>query len=444
MLFILSALCYLLPFYLPFFWPLEWLFPPFLYMALTQKTVRLQHCALWSIGTTFFHIMPLCAALLAMTSRQFYYACIAPGILLGYISLYTLSWLCITLFVLRKIESLITSLTFWTLSLWIYLLSLEHVLLWPFGRCEGTLFMNPLLPMAYAPHILAPLSYLPFSAVVLWFCIITSSSTALYFSDSRTYAWSTMTLILPWCLMTWHVQSPSTPSWIATVGHLPISLPQSISLQGAQCVIRYELNRITHTHPQIRLIILPESSWNNALLSSAHELTWIKNHTISDLLIGSFYDNGSIQRNSLYWYQNGTRMQRCDKRHAVPLVERATLNMPQFCSQLYFQNSLPITPSEKPRSTLKIPTIPPLSPYICSDLYCNTYSDDETNNTLLATSNDAWFMPHFTILMALAVRFKAIQWHRPILYISYHHAYYCDPFGKITTLSTAAPSRMIQ
>lgn len=209
-------------------------------------------------------------------------------------------------------------------------------------------------------------------------------------------------------------------------------------------LICHELDLLKKSHPHLDLIIMPESSWYGITLTNATQLEWLTNHSIANLLIGSFAHEEGADYNALYWYHRGCQMQRCDKRHALPFVERALFSEKSYCSQLFFHKSPPTCASENPRTALSIPGLPPLIPYICSDLYCNRAPGDETSHALLVTSNDSWFMPHFQILMALAARWRAVQWKHPALYISYHHACYFDQFGKAHPIATTAPSRMIE
>ena len=155
---ILSIACYTLPFYLPALWPIAWLFPVFLLHGALKK-ISLKAILFWSGSITAIQLLPLCAALIAMAHGPAILKLIAPALLIAYVSLYPITWLFVTNRILQKIDSFDGSLIVWTFSFWIYLLVMEYALLLPFGRCEGYLFINPLLPMAFAPAAIAPLRW---------------------------------------------------------------------------------------------------------------------------------------------------------------------------------------------------------------------------------------------------------------------------------------------
>ncbi len=440
----LAALCYLIPFYFPIAWPLIWLFPSFLLHLSFYKTLSPKAIIIWSVTVTTFHLLPLCNSLIAMAAGPFLFKLVAPFLLILYVSLYPIAWLMITSALLRSVSSFSLFLFLWTIFFWLYLLVLEYALLWPFGRCEGYLFINPLLPLAFVPHLLAPLHYASMPFVLLWFCCIISTMYGVYVSSHTMYKLILLALSVPWVIVTLHTPTELPPDWLNTVGHLPLSFPYSISVESGQKVIFHELNQLYQNNSSLALIVMPESSWNNALLTHQKKLEWLINHPIKNIIMGSFAEDKKQNYNCLYWYNNGIQSRRHDKRHAIPLTERITLNALTFCTTLYFQKSPPVSPSPKPRHLLKIPHITTFMPYICSELYCNTSPDDPTYYPLLVTSNDSWFMPHFQKLMALAGRLRGIQWNRSILYISFHYAQFFSQWGDSFTIATTPPNRFIR
>lgn len=433
----IAGICYLLPFYLPVLWPLLWLFPSFLFLGIQKKNCF--SLSIWCSVVSCIHLLPIYLALIAMASGPLWMKLIGPWFFSAYVSSYFFAWLLLAQYKLKRLSSLYAQLFFWTLALWLFLLSLDYLFLWPFGRLEGVPFFNPLLPMAYAPSMLSPLSYLPFPLVLLWYCAITSII-CLCLNNARSGMIALTLSIAPWLLLVFDAPKPTPPKWLARVGHLPLSMPSSFSLNAAQTLIKYELATLTKKHPQLQLVIMPESSWNSGLLSKRPLLQQCHNQ-ITDLIIGSFAHENSGYYNCLYWYHAGICMQQHQKRHAIPFAERPIWNTDFLSSKLYFHKNAPLSPSCKPRRELKLKGLPSLIPYICSDFFCNPNLDNHVCHTILLTANDVWFIPHFQKLMVLAARFRAIQWRRPLLYIAYYHAGYFDEYGNGASIATTSSFR---
>jgi hypothetical protein len=156
-------------------------------------------------------------------------------------------------------------------------------------------------------------------------------------------------------------------------------------------------------------------------------------------VVGSFFDDAhNCYRNSCYWIKHGILQQRFDKRHAMILVER----IPQLCSanmlkNMYFNQMPEIVPSCNIRPCITLSDTLRVVPYLCSELFFNEYPDDHYDCTILLLANDTWTPARYIRhLMYLAVRFKAIQWQRTIIYVSYYYAVVCDKYGHVSFIKT--------
>ena len=75
-------------------------------------------------------------------------------------------------------------------------------------------------------------------------------------------------------------------------------------------------------------------------------------------------------------------------------------------------------------------------PYICSELFFNEYPDDNYHDTpILVLVNDSVFLQHACSRyicneLQMLARFKAVQWQREIVYVSYSQSFYCGKDGK--------------
>jgi len=90
----------------------------------------------------------------------------------------------------------------------------------------------------------------------------------------------------------------------------------------------------------------------------------------------------------------------------------------------YFKNTPPVHAATNTRPLLKLSDRIAFVPYICSELFFNEYPDDHyPTHPILAVCNDHWApLNHTKYQLYLAARFKAIEWQRPIIYISYQYA----------------------
>jgi apolipoprotein N-acyltransferase len=186
--------------------------------------------------------------------------------------------------------------------------------------------------------------------------------------------------------------------------------------------------------------VLPESAFYSNHLNMP-ELThyWNAEYLSKDvhIIVGAFRWHETLYHNSLHWIYNG-ELQCCfDKRHAMILTER----VPSFfyCTwlrDLYFKKFPELTASQLKRPKLEINKHISVVPYICSELFFNEYPDDTYADTpILAISNDRWFTSYVNRLMYLNARLKAVQWQRPIIYVSFLYQVYIDTCGNVTSMS---------
>ena len=117
-----------------------------------------------------------------------------------------------------------------------------------------------------------------------------------------------------------------------------------------------------------------------------------------------------------------------DKRHAMPITERAIKGLPELY-RLYWGHALAIVPSHEKRPLWLLENVP-LVPYICSELFFNENPDDHYGSpVVLALCNDCWAVPALQRLMYLKARYQAIAWNRPIIYVSYAYGALLYPDG---------------
>lgn len=438
-----AAICYTTPFLLPdYCCMLIFFFPLFLFILLSHHNPSYQSLLYWSLAITSIHLLALCDALIKMASGPLLLRILPPCILIAYVTCYPTIWLCIMYTLLKWYRhTLIKQLVLWTVGLWGYLLIIDQLLFWIFGRNEGFLFMHPLLPLSIWPSWITFIKYVPNTLALAWFCITSSLITVIFLQCNRKTMLILLCGLMPW-LAGFIPVHHSIPSWLTTVGHIPLLLPPTIAIEMGTMLLNEELRLLHKKHPLVTTVILPESSWNGTALSSIANLPSYA--PITNLIIGSFGEQHSHYFNRLYCFIDGILWYHYDKRHSVPLTERKISAFYDLNNTLFFQKTPPVIPATIPKLPWILPTIGSMVPYICSELFCNTNPDDPYNDPILCLVNDWWFqMPHFQKLMALAARLQALRWNRPILYISYYYAQFFDVFGQSAPIATTAQNRYI-
>jgi hypothetical protein len=126
-----------------------------------------------------------------------------------------------------------------------------------------------------------------------------------------------------------------------------------------------------------------------------------------------------------------------DKKHAMLLSERLSTWMDNdFFKHIYFNERQPIHRSLCERTQCVVSENISFVPYICSELFFTELPDDTYENSpVLAVVNDILFTTYIQKLLVLLARFKAIQWQRNIIYVSYTQSLFIDVCGRCTQIN---------
>lgn len=155
------------------------------------------------------------------------------------------------------------------------------------------------------------------------------------------------------------------------------------------------------------------------------------------LICGTCVDEDSHYYNSLYWIHNGLLQARFDKKHIMLMTERLVdwMNV-DFLRNIYFKDGISITASCNERKLLQISQSVAFVPYICSELFFYEHSDDSyLDKPIIAIVNDTLLIDSsMHSLLVLLARFKAIQWQRDIVYVSYRTSVCIDKQGMRTAI----------
>jgi apolipoprotein N-acyltransferase len=306
--------------------------------------------------------------------------------------------------------------------LWLYWLWITYCSLFFCGRWEGYLLANPLLPWAAHSQLLWPVSFFGVTGATLFLCVLSIAIQRKHFVFC-------VIMLLFWIDLAQKknalFDSNCLLKKIATIS-TPIT---SISDEPSICFCIAEHIACAYArNPNLCAIIFPESCVYPWRICAESLLTTQVTCTTApcDYIVGSFYDDNGLYRNSCYWLHDGILQKRYDKRHAMPLIERLPwfLRFSPTIKNLFFKTMPEIVPSLNERPLMQIGDTHVI-PYICSELFVNRLPDDDYPNFLIvALINDRWAPPYLQELIYLGAVIQAHAWQREIVYVSYTRCSY--------------------
>jgi len=441
---VISAILYVIPFIdPPHFWWFVFLFPvPLLYVALhIQLTFAMGY--LWGLVTFGLHLSGVIAGMVGMARGPLLLK-IIPGITLV---LYEACYGAIWFWSMRRIQNLlripqysVQLLMLWVVSLWVYFYVIDLYCLWIFGRAEGYMLMHPLLPLAIHPQLLRLLPIIGKQMLSLMLYSVAGALTLVIMWRTRIAYIILICSVLPWIISyMMPVQTPVPPAWLSrvisyTTIYPAVSAPMVVARGAAD-----DFKQLLYVRADADIIVLPESAlYAYDIFAKADCMhAWCAEALGRPvhIIAGSFGWNNGCYHNCAYLVHDGTLQMHHAKRHAMPLTERlpAWLHLP-WLHNLYFATMPAIVASDYERSYFILDDDVRLVPYICSELFFNEYPDDAYSMyPIISLTNDVWCPALYVKqLLYLAARFKAIQWQRSILYISYAYATWFDCWGNET------------
>jgi hypothetical protein len=417
-----------------FFFPI-----PLLYVVLQEK-VSYIHGFIWGISVYSFHLSGVLWGTIILAKGSYIVRIIPALFIIIYQSLYTGLWFWFmgyindryTLQKKRYLHCIV-----WIISLCIYTFWLDRYCLFLFDRLEGYSLMHPLLPLAEKPMLLCLIPY----GGKICFTLLLYSFAGLCTLFLLHPSWYTVFLcllsVIPWCISIWlwtnHV--PTIPTWLNGIVCLPKKFPDIENISFSARLLREEVRCILQKYPEVHIVFAPESSiYTHYLFNEPSLVNHLSPPEIGkplQLLIGSFYDDDGKYRNTCYWVKDGIMQQRFDKRHAMVLIERIpSLFKSNIIKDMYFTQMPEIISSNNIRPHFNVSDTLCVVPYLCSELFFNEYPDDPYDCTILLLANDTWTPSRYIRdLMYLAARFKALQWQRGIIYITYYYHSFFDVYG---------------
>lgn len=416
---ITSALLYPLPFFFPqeFFWVSFIYLVPLFYISILQKLSR-KEGYIWGLIALAGHEAGIFYGIFHMAVGAFWARLLPILFLIFFRAIFPAIWFFITQASIRfgKMHTVTGQLVIWSLTAWWYQLWMDQYHLWVFGVPEGYILLNPLIPFAAHPQLLYLLPTL--GSFLLLYLIACSAQITYALLSKNGHAWICAGLmLLPWLSGFVFQKDSVCPTWLEKIAVMQQKFStthesSAITLLQKQCVL------LLQQYPQVSCIICPETCIYEENLTY-HLPTYA--HACTYQLIGGFgFDEK--HRNTAYSLHNNT-IHSFDKRHAMPLTERTPTwaNIP-LIHDLYFATRPQIIPSRNVRPIWRIGD-QTVTPYICSELFFNAHSDDAYPGIMiLALCNDAWAPDSVKYLMYLGAQYRAQEWQRDILYVSYGYA----------------------
>jgi len=329
------------------------------------------------------------------------------------------------------------------LSTCIYFYYVIHLSLSMFNYWEGYFLLYPLLPLAEYPQVLSAMPFLG-KGILLWLLLITNALFTLPWLTTN----NLIRYLAPICgMLPWIIQvliappAQKAPSWVRTIATIQKKynpIPQPMHAIEA---IQQDIRTLIQKYPDLDLVILPESALFRLNLDTARELATYWN-TVSvqkpiHILLGAFKWENNLYRNTVYWIFDGTLQGSFNKRHPMAVTESVGWYNFSFLRTVFHGSSPTIAASDNPRIPFKIKDVSYV-PYVCSELFFNDKPDDHYPTSIITElSNDYWAKSgYIRRLMFLAGRFKAIEWQRPIIYVSYAYQGFIGKDGTISSLKT--------
>lgn len=341
-----------------------------------------------------------------------------------------------------QIRSPYLRIGWWMVTTVLYFYWVIHLSLSMFDYWEGYFLLYPLLPLAEYP---AALSWMPLlgKGPLMWLLLGTNAAMTIPFiTDTTIIRWGAPLLgTLPWVIQA--VSAPerkNPPAWVDRVAAIHKKFVSVPTPMDAAQEIQKDIKKILSRYPQVEVVLFPESSLYKLNLDTSRELATYWNSTELgkplSLVIGASKWEEATNRNTLYWVYDGIVQGSFNKRHAMAVTETIGWYRIPFLKKLFHEDNDLVQASTNPR--MPFPLLPEVSfiPYICSELFFNDTPDDHYPQAIITElANDYWAKStYIRHLMFLSARFKAIEWQRPIIYVSFYHNGFLDTEGTITPL----------
>lgn len=431
-LLILSAILYAAPFlFSDFLWWLIFTFPvPLLYVTLTQN-LSFIHGYIWGILAFLLHGYAGIFIVADLARESWWVGFLLAIAMVVWQALVPaiLFWCAVRFAQSFLLQSPLIRISLWTTALALFIFWTDRYCLYIFGM-HGYPFMHPLVLLAQQPALLWMLPILGKQLLTLFFLLVPTSIVLALWYKNVASALLCISLALPWFRSQPFYEKPI---WYKQIKSLPCMI-RAHSASGVINILAYHIKKLVAIYSDVSIIIMPESALDKFDCEMLHKLHEQSLH----LICGACCCEDENRYNSLYWIYNGTVNAQFNKKDTMLLTEHVADWMnADWLRKIYFKDNVAVTRSCNERMPIELSDSISFIPYICSELFFNEYPDDCYPCTpIVAIVNDTLFADSYMQeLLLLLARFKAIQWQREIVYVSYAHSLFIDRSGMMKEIN---------
>lgn len=439
-----SAFLYALPaLFNTYCWLISFIFLlPFFYVVVSNRYLSYLQAYVWSFCANGLHLIGVFRGIINMAHGPFVQVLVVAICIVFYAALFGL----IIVLIARICERYILFTSFYrtvwayVAAMWVYFLVMDHVCMAPFDVVEGYFLLHPVLPLVKYPSLVRLLPWLHGEG--LCFILLATQGSIFSVLYYRSAYWKRlfcgMSFFWIVCLLI-PFEEYQKPIWFNDVVTVPYAFRSAQSEKNMIDLATAFFKDVVAVYDNATIFLMPEASFYYDRLSTSalpHALTKKYNLKSIHLLTGSFAWDNNEYRNTLYWLYDGKVHYQFHKKHAMVLTERTpSLFRYQRIQDLYFKNMHEIIPSSNERPILKITDDFTVVPYICSELFFAKRPRDCFKTCMIyALCNDSWTIDYVKLLMLRVAQYKAIEWSRCVVYVSFAYQYYITPNGTMIQL----------
>lgn len=303
------------------------------------------------------------------------------------------------------------------------------------GSYQGYPFLNPILLLAQLPELLWPVAYCGVDGASLYFWLVSALGVIACVHHNKRCIVLAIACVLIWIAGACLVSSESLPDFLDHIMVLDRRYSATNNLDIALRLLQSDIRDVQSTHPQVQLIIMPESALSVGMIDEIYSGSI---YCSCALLAGGYRMVDTSSYNTVV-YAVHAYAALFSKRLLVPIVERIPYCLSYTWLQSLFFKHSPILSESNNKRWVCTGNPCTFVPYICSELFLSSDPDDEhPDDVIIACVNDTWCVWEYVRqCMQLCARLRAIAWNRAIIYASYHAACYISKNGREYPLAIA-------